>query len=108
MFDNRIEVRSPGELVEPVTLERLRRRERIHAARNPRLTRVLTEWGYMREQGEGIPRMFEAMEREGLYPPELKLEADVIFTVVLRNTPVYGPETARWLKQFEPLALSGN
>ena len=108
MFDNRIEVRSPGELVEPVTLERLRRRERIHAARNPRLTRVLTEWGYMREQGEGIPRMFEAMESEGLYPPELKLEADVIFTVVLRNAPVYGPETARWLKQFEPLALSGN
>ncbi len=52
--------------------------------------------------------MFEAMEREGLYPPELKLEAGVIFTVVLRNTPVYGPETARWLKQFEPLDLSGN
>jgi ATP-dependent DNA helicase RecG len=108
MFDDRIEVRSPGELVEPVTLERLRRCERIHAARNPRITRVLTEWGYMREQGEGIPRMFEAMEREGLYPPELKLEAGVIFTVVLRNTPVYGPETARWLKQFEPLNLSGN
>ncbi|MGA9351042.1 MAG: ATP-binding protein [Anaerolineae bacterium] len=108
MFDDHVEVRSPGELVEPVTLERLRRRERIHAARNPRITRVLTAWEYMRELGEGIPRMFEAMEREGLYPPELKLEAGVIFTVVLRNTPVYGPETARWLKQFEPLDLSGN
>ena len=108
MFDDRIEVRSPGQLVEPVTLERLRCRERVHASRNPRLVRMLTDWGYMREQGEGVPRMFEVMEREGLYPPDLRLEADVIFTVVLRNTPVYSPDTFRWLQQFDPLGLSGN
>jgi len=108
MFDDRIEIRSPGQLVEPVTLERLRRREYIHASRNPRIVRVLTDWGYMRDQGEGIPRMFDVMEQEGLYPPEFRLDADVIFTVVLRNTPVYSPETLRWLKQFEPLGLSGN
>ena len=108
MFDDRLEVRSPGQLVEPVTLERLRRRERIHASRNPRIVRVLTDWDYMREQGEGVPRMFEVMERGGLYPPEFRLEAEVIFTVVLRNTPVYGLETARWLKQFETLGLSGD
>lgn len=108
MFDDRLEVRSPGQLVEPVTLERLKNRERVHASRNPRLVRVLTELGYMRELGEGIPRMFEVMEQEGLYPPEFRLEADVIFTVVLRNTPVYSPETRRWLLQFEPLGLSGN
>ncbi len=62
----------------------------------------------MRGQGEGIPRIFDVMEHEGLYPPELRLEADVIFTVVLRNTPVHSPETLRWLQQFEPLGLSGN
>jgi ATP-dependent DNA helicase RecG len=108
MFDDRLEVRSPGELVEPVTLERLRKRERIHASRNPRIVRVLTDLGYMRELGEGIPRMFEVMEQEGLYPPEFSLEAEVIFTVVLRNIPVYSPETLRWLRQFEHLELSGN
>lgn len=108
MFDDRLEVRSPGELVEPVTLERLRKRERVHASRNPRIVRVLTDLGYMRELGEGIPRMFEVMEVEGLYPPEFRLEADVIFTVILRNTPVYSAETRRWLCQFEPLGLSGN
>lgn len=32
----------------------------------------------------------------------------MIFTVVLRNTPVYSLETLRWLKQFEHLELSGN
>ena len=108
IFDDRLEVRSPGELVEPVTLERLRKRERIHASRNPRIVRVLTDLGYMRELGEGIPRMFEVMEREGLYPPEFHLEAGAIFTVILRNTPVYSPETLRWLRQFEHLGLSGN
>jgi ATP-dependent DNA helicase RecG len=67
MFEDRLEIRSPGELVEPVTLDRLLKRERIHASRNPRIVRVLTDFGYMRDQGEGIPRIFQAMEREGLH-----------------------------------------
>ncbi|MBW6486675.1 MAG: putative DNA binding domain-containing protein [Syntrophobacterales bacterium] len=108
MFDDRLEIRSPGELVEPVTLERLLRRERIHASRNPRIVRVLSDFGYMREQGEGIPRIFEAMERDGLYPPGIRLEAEAIFTVTLRNTVAYSPETLRWLVQFEPQGLNGN
>jgi ATP-dependent DNA helicase RecG len=108
IFDDRLEVRSPGALVEPVTIERLQRRERVHASRNPRIVRVLTELGYMRELGEGVPRMFEVMEREGLGAPEFRLEAGAIFTVVLRNTPVYSQETVRWLSQFDGLGLSVN
>jgi ATP-dependent DNA helicase RecG len=108
MFDDRMEIRSPGELIEPITLERLQKRERIHASRNPRIVRVLTDFGYMREQGEGIPRMFDVMERQGMYPPELRMEAGAIFTVVLRSQPVYSLETMRWLKQFETLDLNPN
>jgi ATP-dependent DNA helicase RecG len=108
LFDDRMEIRSPGLLVEPVTLDRLKNRERIHASRNPRIVRVLTDWGYMRELGEGVPRMFEVMEREGLHPPDLRLEAGSIFTVALRNVPVYPPETLRWLQQFEVQAPSAN
>ncbi|MCK4727989.1 MAG: putative DNA binding domain-containing protein [Desulfobacterales bacterium] len=100
IFDDRLELRSPGALVEPVTIERLERRERIHASRNPRVVRVLTDMGYMRELGEGVPRMFEVMEREGLKPPEFHVEGGAIFTVILHNTPVYSPDTLRWLKQF--------
>ena len=108
LFDDRMEIRSPGQLVEPVTLERLKRCERIHASRNPRIVRVLTEWGFMRELGEGIPRMHEVMEKEGLKPPEFLLEAGSIFTVILRNTPIYPPETIKWLKQFEKYDLTPN
>jgi ATP-dependent DNA helicase RecG len=99
VFDNRIEIRSPGKLVEPVTLEHLRRSERIHASRNPRIVRVLTEWGFMRELGEGIPRMHQVMEREGLKPPDFRMEAGSMFTVTLYNTPIYSLETVQWLRQ---------
>ncbi|MFQ6092807.1 MAG: ATP-binding protein [bacterium] len=108
MFDDRIEVRSPGLLPEPVTIERLLKRERIHASRNPLIVRVLTDLGYMRETGEGIPRMFEEMEKNGLYPPELRIEADSIFTVVLKNQPVYTPDDLQWLERYSTIPLSSN
>ena len=107
LFDDRMEFWSPGELVEPVTLEKLRNRERVHASRNPRIVRILTEFGYMRELGEGIPRMFEVVEQEGLHPPEFRLEGGR-FVVTLRNTLVYRPEIMRWLRQFEGKGLSRN
>src|SRR5450432_884069 len=62
LFEDRLEVISPGGLVEPVTIEALQERRRVHASRNPRIARVLTELGIMRQQGEGIPRMIEEME----------------------------------------------
>jgi len=108
LFDDHMEIRSPGELVEPVTIERLCRQEHIHASRNPRLVRVLTDYGYMREQGEGIPRMFEVMQREGLYPPDFRMDAETIFTVTFRNTPIYNAETMRWLQQYNSMGLNGN
>jgi len=107
LFDNRMEVWSPGELVEPVTLEKLRHGERVHASRNPRIVRVLTAFGYMRELGEGIPRMFEVMEQEGLRPPEFRLEGGR-FVVTLWSTPIYRPETMRWLRRFEQQGLTRN
>ncbi len=105
LFDERMKIRSPGELVEPVTIERLYRREHIHASRNPRIVRVLTDYGYMREQGEGIPRMFDIMESEGLYPPEFRMNAETIFSVTFSNAPIYSRDTLQWLSQFD---LSGN
>ncbi len=106
VFDDRLEVRSPGVPVEPVTVERLQQREPVHASRNPRLVRVLTDLGHMRELGEGIPRMFEVMEEEGLQEPQFALEAGSIFVVTLRNTPVYDSETMGWLRQYASLDLS--
>jgi ATP-dependent DNA helicase RecG len=99
MFDDRIEVRSPGLPPPPVTLEQLRLQRSVHFSRNPLIVRVLADLGYLREMGEGIPRMFQEMEHYGLRPPEFSSEG-FIFTVTLRNTPVYDDDTLRWLTQF--------
>lgn len=99
MFDDHIDVRSPGMPPAPVTLEQLRRQKNLHFSRNPLIVRVLADLGYLREMGEGVPRMFQEMEGYGLHPPELSLEG-FIFTVTLRNSPVYDEATLRWLNQF--------
>ena len=71
MFDDHIIVRSPGLPPAPVTLEQLRHQKSIHFSRNPLIVRVLADLGYLREIGEGIPRMFQEMETYGLHPPEI-------------------------------------
>ncbi len=99
MFDDRLELRSPGLPPLPVTLEQLRQRKSIHFSRNPLIVRTLADLGYLREMGEGIPRIFQEMEHYGLHPPEFSAEG-FLFTVTLRNTPVYDDDTLKWLNQF--------
>jgi ATP-dependent DNA helicase RecG len=105
MFDDRIEVRSPGLLPSPVTIEQLRQQKRVHFSRNPLLVRVLGDLGYLKEIGEGIPRMFQEMEHYGLQAPEFSSEG-FMFSVTLRNTPIYDEATLRWLNQFGVFAVN--
>lgn len=105
MFDDRLEVRSPGGLPGPVTLEHLLRRERVHFSRNPLLVRVLTDLRYMQDLGEGIPRMFQIMEKSYLHPPEFGQDG-FMFQVTLRNTPIYDSQTQRWLQKFAEYPLN--
>jgi ATP-dependent DNA helicase RecG len=99
MFDDHITVRSPGPPPLPVSLEQIRQQKSIHFSRNPLIVRVLADMGYLREMGEGVPRMFQEMETYGLNPPEFFTNG-FIFAVTLRNAPVYDDETLRWLNQF--------
>lgn len=105
MFDDHITVRSPGLPPLPVSLEQLRQQKSIHFSRNPLIVRVLADMGYLREMGEGVPRMFQEMETYGLNPPEFSAEG-FIFSVTLRNAPVYDDHTLRWLNQFTPANIN--
>jgi ATP-dependent DNA helicase RecG len=108
MFDDRMEIHSPGQPPPPVTVETLNRRGGVHLSRNPLIVRTLVELGYMRELGEGIPRMFDEMEREGFYPPLFNLVGGFMLQVTLRNQPVYDQPTLNWLRQFESMQLTGH
>lgn len=105
IFSDRLEVRSPGELLPSVSLESLKGRKPVHASRNPRLTRVLAELGLMREQGEGVPRIFDEMEESWLPMPELSL-GEGQFTVTLRNTPIFEGGRPDWLAYVRELPLN--
>jgi ATP-dependent DNA helicase RecG len=67
LFDDRLEVISPGELPGSLRTETLRG---SHLSRNPRIVRVMAELRYVRDFGEGIDRMFREMEAASLPPPE--------------------------------------
>lgn len=94
-FDDRLEVLSPGDLVPPVTVEQLRERQRLHASRNPLIVRVLAEVGIMRDEGEGVPRIYEEMETSLLKQPRLTVAASQ-FELVLYNQPAFSGPSAEW------------
>jgi ATP-dependent DNA helicase RecG len=107
LFDDRMEVDSPGAVVEAVSLDELREGRRSHASRNPRLSRVLVDLGYMREQGEGIPRMFGEMTTQFLPAPVVEAGGKT-FKVTLKNTPDITPATAEWLSTIAREGLGEN
>lgn len=104
-FDNRLEIESPGGVVPPNTLEGIRTGHYSHYARNPRIVRVLYEFGFMRRLAEGLKRMQQEMERCDLSPPEFS-EPNESFRVTLYNTPIFDLETQIWVKQFDSYKLN--
>ncbi len=67
IFDDRIEVSSPGRFPGLVDLSDPLRATRF--ARNPRIARVCADLDFGQELGEGIRRMFEEMREAGLEDP---------------------------------------
>lgn len=66
MFDDRLEILSPGRLPSIVTVDNIRH---TRFSRNPRIARVLTEFGWVRELNEGVKRIYEDMEQFFLDEP---------------------------------------
>ena len=66
MYDDRLEIESPGKLPNIVTVENIRE---TRFSRNPRISRVLTEMGWVRELNEGVKRIYSDMERFFLEAP---------------------------------------
>ncbi|NLY01647.1 MAG: hypothetical protein GXY83_36635 [Rhodopirellula sp.] len=62
---------------------------------NPLLVRVLASVGIMRDEGEGVPRIFEEMQESLLRQPEFGIEAAQV-AVVLRNQPIFSGASAEW------------
>jgi ATP-dependent DNA helicase RecG len=84
MFDDRLEVESPGGFMPPVTPENIYEQ---HVPRNPILMDALQNLRFVRCANEGTRRMRKLMEQSGLPLPRFKQESDRMSKVVvtLRN-----------------------
>lgn len=80
-YDDRLEISNSGPLPAQVTVENIRT-ERY--ARNPRIARVLEDFGYVRQLNEGVKRIYETMEKSMLSTPEYQVKNYNVY-LLLRN-----------------------
>jgi ATP-dependent DNA helicase RecG len=105
LFDDRMEVTSPGGLLPELSLDELLSLRRVHCSRNPRLMRTLVDLGLTRDQGEGIPRMFAEMADAFLPTPRIDPTPRSV-SVVLRNTTTLGEDDRAFVARIGGEELS--
>jgi ATP-dependent DNA helicase RecG len=92
VFDNRIEVESPGCLPGHVTKENILHEQ---SARNPKIVRLINKFlnPPNKDVGEGLNTAFEAMNKLRLKEPEI-VEQDNSVIVFIRHAPLASPHEA--------------
>ncbi len=90
IFDNRLEIESPGRLPGHVTIQNI---SKTQFARNPKLVRLINKFKNPpnKDVGEGINTAFEAMEKLRLKKPVFE-EMDGSVVVTLRHESLASPE----------------
>ncbi|QIM62062.1 ATP-dependent DNA helicase RecG [Pasteurellaceae bacterium Orientalotternb1] len=82
MFDDRLEIFSPGGLPRPVTLENM---YYTRFSRNPKIARVLYEFGWVKELNEGVNRMVQEMQDYQLNRPSYFEPNENAVKLILEN-----------------------
>ncbi len=80
MFDDRLEVDSPGTLAGMVKKDNIRY---THFSRNPKIAAFLKDYGYVKEYGEGVDRMCRELEALGLPDPTFNTSTFILKTTVM-------------------------
>ncbi|MCY3862914.1 MAG: hypothetical protein OXG67_13265 [bacterium] len=96
IWDDRVEIKSPGPLPGHITVDNMRD---DHFSRNHRIMKILKTMEVVEEHGEGINRMFQEMESRLLGPPIFEATPSSV-TVTLRNHSLVSVEDQVWLRFF--------
>ncbi|HEX9776428.1 MAG TPA: ATP-binding protein [Actinomycetota bacterium] len=102
LWDDRIEIKSPGPLPGPITVENMREE---HYSRNRRIMRALNDMRLVEEFGEGVDRMYLEMEARMMQPPVYNVSSSSV-TVTLYNRSLISVEDQTWLALLGHLDLS--
>jgi ATP-dependent DNA helicase RecG len=90
-------VRSPGGLVEPVTVDNIREQQ---AARNPDLIAVLRRFGLAEDAGRGVDVMEDVMLTEMLEAPRFEEDGQTVSLALPIQSTVTPPERA-WIRELQ-------
>jgi ATP-dependent DNA helicase RecG len=90
VYDNRVEIESPGRLPGHVTIQNILDTQ---SARNPTVVRLINKFPNPpnKDVGEGLNTAFDAMKNLRLRPPSIQ-ETDNSVLVVIRHEPLASPE----------------
>ena len=104
LFDDALEIESPGTLPAYVTVDNIRDAQ---YSRNERIMDVFERLHLVEEAGTGIDRMIQEMEDALLDPPEFE-EKSASFLVRLRGTSVFLAEDRLWIADLANIPLSSD
>lgn len=92
IYDNRIEIESPGRLSGHITTDNILKEQ---SARNPKIVRLINKFPDPpnKDVGEGLNTAFEAMKKMRLKEPEI-IEKEHSLVVHIRHTPLASPHEA--------------
>lgn len=102
MYEDAIEVRSPGGLPALVTVDNIREEQ---YSRNPRIMDILQRLGFVEQLGSGMDTIFDEMERNLLQEPILEA-APRSFTVVLAQQSLLSFDDKAWLLTLRDVDLT--
>lgn len=102
VWDDRVEIQSPGPLPGHITLDNIRSE---HYSRNRRIMGVLKLLGLVEEYGEGVDRMIRDMEDRLLEPPLFTTTPSSV-TVTLRSQSPITADDQAWLAVLGRLDLT--
>lgn len=100
MLGDRIVVKSPGMLLRPLTLDRIRAFNAPPYSRNPRIAVTFQHMKLMEERASGIQRMRDLLVKRGLRPPLFDIDAGYFVVTFL------GQEHARATVRVAPDLLN--
>jgi len=101
IFDDHITVESPGILPGIVKMENMRY---SHFSRNPKIMAYLKAYGYVKEFGEGVDRVYNEMAAAGLPEPHYQM-VDFMLKATLGKkqfAPTFAPVEEKFAPTFAP------
>jgi ATP-dependent DNA helicase RecG len=100
VIDGRVEIISPGGLVQPIKLEDIQKFNANSIARNPHIVEAFNVMKFVEQRGWGLEKIKKNLEEANLPLPEFKIEGSDFKVILYGRSYDYVPGLAENLKEI--------